>query len=384
VEVLYHDDFDQLSKSEWEYDSNLVKASGGQVEVSPRDPTGPKGSSNLKRIHSPLKEGEGSLILFKYDDPDVGFRIYLEHGDYGTVDYRGWSLLSDKNGFRLYAKEGASTDLQPLIGNLTPRPDIWYYLLLANDNNGKMVAQVWEQDDPSQISSYRQPPNEDWEDKKWWFGALLFENKSKVYIDSFTEITFNWYDDFDNPKYDNRLDDSKWYVQGSDCQVKQDEGVLVVDRTSRAVMTWSGCFIKTGRDVLGKNLDIFEADVKLVELPEEGNAAFNLVHTMGNWIECGLYISKYDSHIRLAVGISEWQRIGQINDVDLQRWNNIRVEIDPDTMTFSCYFNDELVGETVPDLGDNLQQLVFQRFLQYGFNPGAWAEIHVDNVRLEP
>jgi uncharacterized caspase-like protein/outer membrane protein assembly factor BamD (BamD/ComL family) len=386
VQALYHDDFDQLLASDWQYDSNYVKVSAGQLEIPPPDPTGPVGSSAIHRMHRILQEGEGVLILFKYDDPDANFNISLLNGLWGKPEFREWSLWKSQESFYLYVEKGtAGPDVKPLIGNLTPRQDIWYYLLLAVEENGKLVAQVWERDDPDQISAYRQSPDEDWVDVEWWFGVFPGGDRGKVFFDTFTEISFSSYDDFDNPSYDTRIDASNWHAEGSHCSVKQDDGKLVFDRSSKTVTEDSGCFLKTIGDRLGKYLELFEADVKMVEWPGEGETALLLVHSSkAGWIECGISSGSSYTNVRLAVGTSKWEEFGTIDIANPERWNTIRVEIDPDTMTFSCYFNNEKVGSIVPDFGQDLHRLEFERYLQYYFTPEAWAKFYVDDVRLAP
>jgi len=183
AKVLYRDDFDRLSSSQWYFESGYVKASDGLLEITGT----PNWATRISRERS-LNEGEGVLILFKYD---VGAEIVFNmgSGEWGTSSFREWDI----GGTDFYASltQGTSDEAPDgsLIGNLTSNPYTWYYLLLAIGKEGEFVAQVWERDDPSQKGEYRRTFNEDWVGLAWdfWIDA----NKGKAYVDAFTEISFS-------------------------------------------------------------------------------------------------------------------------------------------------------------------------------------------------
>ena len=62
------------------------------------------------------------------------------------------------------------------------------YLLLAIDQEGEAVTYVWHRDDAAQMGEYRQVFGPDWTGQDWRFE--ISANTGKVYLDSFTELSF--------------------------------------------------------------------------------------------------------------------------------------------------------------------------------------------------
>jgi hypothetical protein len=182
--VLYHDDFNELTSIRWDYTLSKVGSSGGLVEITGQS----FWDTDLYRRRA-FKEGEGVLVLFKYDS-GAEFGLYLDDGNWQTPNYKRWGIY--------YAGTRLGTDIwqgssgpgeRDLEGNLSPRPDTWYYLLLAVGKEADFVAQVWEHDNPSQQAKYRRTFGEEWAGQTWEF--TIDANKGKAYVDSFTEISFN-------------------------------------------------------------------------------------------------------------------------------------------------------------------------------------------------
>ena len=169
VDVRYHDDFEQLSDDYWEnYSSSNINVSDGLLEINGQYFWAT--SVALKRI---VRETEGVLILFKYD-PDADFELYLDVGDWDEPNYMRWGIYAGP-GFGMNIYKGISSayvDHSPLRGNLTMRPDTWYYLLLAVDRDARFIARVWEKSDPTRYAECRQQFDDDWKGKSWRFGTV--------------------------------------------------------------------------------------------------------------------------------------------------------------------------------------------------------------------
>jgi hypothetical protein len=180
AEVLDYDDFDRLSLP-WEFSGGYVKASDGLLEV-----TGVEYWETYLRRPLRLSDGTGVLLLFKYDT-DAEFAMSLMSGDWGKPSYRAWTI---GHSFEVTSRQGADWyDGSPLGGNLTWTPGTWYTLLLAIGQEGEMVTHVWQGDDASQESEYRQAFGADWSGLDW---QLEFSaNAGKLTVDSFAEIAFS-------------------------------------------------------------------------------------------------------------------------------------------------------------------------------------------------
>jgi tetratricopeptide (TPR) repeat protein len=181
-EVLYHDDFDQLSSSEWYYKGGPVKTVDGMLEI-----TGAPPWETYLEYQTPLHEGEGVLLLFKYD-PDAKFVVGLEIEEWGTLSFRRWGIHVDvPEDLKTNIYEGSSS-----IGGQSLRgsnPDTWFYLLLAAGQNGEFLMRVWERDNPSEMSEYRREFGEEWRELPWYF--VIGDGEGKLYIDSFTKLAFS-------------------------------------------------------------------------------------------------------------------------------------------------------------------------------------------------
>jgi hypothetical protein len=182
--ILYHDDFDELSQSHWDYQSIYTRASGGLVEI-----TGTQSCPKLWYVGTSIYAGEGVLVLFQFD-PGAGFEIQLEAGTWKNPDFKRWGILFYKNQLAMDVQQGDATiDENPLDGDLTLEPGVWYYLLLAINPDTDFVARIWDRDDPSRYSAYRTTFDAEWKGLEWVFAAGA--SLGKLYVDAFTEISFS-------------------------------------------------------------------------------------------------------------------------------------------------------------------------------------------------
>jgi len=183
INVLFHDDLDRLSPVHWDYTSSKVSPSGnGQVEIVGKSEW--NSSMNWKQA---LRETGGVVVLFQYDG-SAEFELYLDRGEWQKPDYRRWGIYAGTDLKMNIWKGGAGPGGNPLRGNLTPRPNTWYYLLLAIGKDEEFLARIWEQNDPTRQVEYRQQFGDDWTGKDW--GFAITANSGKVYVDAFTAISF--------------------------------------------------------------------------------------------------------------------------------------------------------------------------------------------------
>ena len=129
------------------------------------------------------------LVHFRYDDiPDSDFEMFFNNDIFGSVNYRQWGTrLNGATPAIQVVRKRSIIDDNPLDGDLSLDPDTWYQLLLAADQDAEFVAHVWESDDPSTYSEYRQTL-EDWTDQEWY--GVFCNARGNVFIDSYSEVSF--------------------------------------------------------------------------------------------------------------------------------------------------------------------------------------------------
>jgi tetratricopeptide (TPR) repeat protein len=182
---IFHDDFDQLSSSNWRWSGDdVVTVSDGTLQVVGT----PDWFTWVSRPQD-LDEGSAALVLFKISGTEPDFVLYFGNGEeWATEEYRRWGIADDY-GFRANIYQGASrVGLGYPVGDLVQRPDTWYYLLIANGRGGLLVTQIWEHDSYSTKGEYRWI-NQDWEGVPWSFHIAA--GGGTIVVESYTEITFS-------------------------------------------------------------------------------------------------------------------------------------------------------------------------------------------------
>jgi len=186
VDVLYHDDFGRLSATYWKnYSPSNISVTDGLMEIIGQH----NWNTNIDCTW-PVRENEGVLILFEYD-PGAEFELYLDASDFGEPSYRRWGVYAGtyfatnifRGGSRVYVEDSS------VRGNLALRPNTWYYLLLAVNEDAQFVTEVWEKDNPSSQAKCQRQLYDDWGGRTWQFG--IGADKGKAYVDAFTVISFD-------------------------------------------------------------------------------------------------------------------------------------------------------------------------------------------------
>jgi predicted Ser/Thr protein kinase len=195
------------------------------------------------------------------------------------------------------------------------------------------------------------------------------------------------YDDFDDPAYDGSINSGLWGDWTvSECNPSQNGGYLFVE-------TGCGFEVQRPNKVRGRELESIEARMKrpgddeIAPGSESGTTLETLVDFDPGkfWIAaCG--IQEVPGWLGIRFNVAD-TRIGDeselyINEVpiDYDRWYEIRLQIDPQTMTFECLVDDLVMGSYTPDNKDELWDAFFRRFLA-GVGTGEAITL-VDYVRL--
>jgi hypothetical protein len=71
----------------------------------------------------------------------------------------------------------------------SPKTGVWYYALFAITDEDKIVVRIWERDAPSNLSEYTWRLDYRLIGRSW--RSAMFSHNGKMYIDSFTVISFS-------------------------------------------------------------------------------------------------------------------------------------------------------------------------------------------------
>jgi len=178
ITVTSADWFDTLSTDTW--GCNSVNVTDGMLLVN-----GGSGCSRLTTFH----EGEGVLISFKLDK-DSNFEFYFDDrlGQWDTNSYKRFGFATGpRNGTEASVWNGKNW-----IGSRlrSPKPEIWYDILLAVGKDTKFLLLVWERDNPTSQIVYNGQFTK-WNGAEWkleigsFYGTVHFDNYAEI---SFSEM----------------------------------------------------------------------------------------------------------------------------------------------------------------------------------------------------
>jgi hypothetical protein len=183
--LTYQNGFNQLPSSKWEYDSRYVDLSNGVAAINGNEYDYPY---IAYKIDQGIGEGHAILMLFKYY-PGARWSFSLLSGYFGTTEFRQWGIDDDGEKY-IAVGSGEWSSMQGLSGNLSLRPNTWYYLLLGVDNGPRFIGYLWERDNPSQKAQIQQSfIGNQWGDRDWvvWINGF----SEVLTIDEFAEIRFS-------------------------------------------------------------------------------------------------------------------------------------------------------------------------------------------------
>ena len=182
--LTYHNDFNQLPASKFEYDDRHITLSNGVAVISGNEYDYPY---IAYKIDTGVREGRGVLVSFKFTAGAWWHFMFLS-GIYDAPEHRAWGVTDAKERFFVKVNEWYGVETMP--GNLDLRPNTWYSLLLAVDEGPTFLAVLWESDNPVNMAQIREGFSGDrWEDRGWvfWISGLGGE----LTIDEITELRFN-------------------------------------------------------------------------------------------------------------------------------------------------------------------------------------------------
>lgn len=207
------------------------------------------------------------------------------------------------------------------------------------------------------------------------------------------------YDNFDDPAHDGTVNHRLWHT-GSDtplaCNMRQENGMLIT--TNEVADEESTCVAGISKAKPGRELGAFSARMKIAN-DHTGNitsvlkqfTSFIATATKHEYYEIRCGIDNIGPGVPgpvIGFTIYDTRRFGDTRPyyttypIEYDRWYEVRLEVDPQTMTFSCLVDGEEIGSYSPPNVEELQNAVFGwRGLLEARHPGAVATTYIDEVR---
>jgi len=180
VQIVYVDNFD-TTRGGWGFDAGKVK--GGVLEVIGKNWNG------FVRERD-FKDNQGIIVDFTYTEGSV-FEMLFDSGEWYTDPYKRFGIYIERNAATVnvwVGKNGLGGAY--LSGNLSPKPDTIYSLLMAVLPDGKFLGVIWDPSDPSKTIFYRENIGKNWSNLTWKYkigadsGTILFDNYKEITFDS--------------------------------------------------------------------------------------------------------------------------------------------------------------------------------------------------------
>ncbi len=199
------------------------------------------------------------------------------------------------------------------------------------------------------------------------------------------------YDNFNNPANDGNFNKTRWEFFNPEgiCSVAQRKGAMTFSMNSSN--TDGGCFLFGPKDISGDRLQLFEAKMQISTF-KEGYVNTKLTMASngfsgGGWIQCGIQAQQaFNAYIIAYISVTkqETTEFERTYPIEYNRWYTIRSEVDPNSMTFSCFVDNNLIGTVTPEDAPKLKTSFFKRYIQTFISPNSSATTFVDDVRVEP
>jgi len=183
MQIISYDGFDSSTENGWELVSDRVVIEDGMVQM------GSKIYRDTRLIQNdPINTGEGVIFDFKFD---FGSQVYayLDYSMFIKDDYKRFGVETGTNTQTNIRNGIELVNPALLVGNMTPKPDSWYSMLLAVDEDGELLVMIWDPENPGTKIRYFGNFNKEWENLPWQFAVSI--NKGNLSIDNYRKFTFN-------------------------------------------------------------------------------------------------------------------------------------------------------------------------------------------------
>jgi serine/threonine protein kinase len=200
------------------------------------------------------------------------------------------------------------------------------------------------------------------------------------------------FDDFNDPAYDGTFDRVRWEMRGGCKDASQTSGVYLFNPQYTAddncvhVARYQGYTLHDLR-----NISRYEANVWLADDFSYGTATQEIqyltIEMPGNayWVICGIIVDA--KNISTFFDIRDYGQLKEAEyhiekPAEANRWYNIRMEIDPDTMEMRCLVDNVLLGSHIPLDADLLRKARFELSFSAARFPYTTGTTAIDDIRI--
>ena len=186
VSVARTDPFDQMDSAAWEFNPEMVTASGGSLQITGKDPW-----VTALKLKRPLTERQAIMLRFQMQK-GMHFGITLASGSPGTPEYRSFGFYRPLSKILARVFEGA-TDIRldiPVKGDLKVHKfNTWYQCVLAISPNGHFMLLIWDPADPTKFNRIHDVFDESWMGLQWSY--YIEADKGVLLLDEAVELQFD-------------------------------------------------------------------------------------------------------------------------------------------------------------------------------------------------
>lgn len=185
VQVISTDKFDNLNK--WDtWNSQTGKVLNGMFILE-----GQKDYESGLVFKEKISEGYGVVVKYKtINNSDYQSEFVLNTGEWQTNSFRQFGIYNGKSPKADLMQGMNWIGGNNLHGSLSLKADTWYNLLVAVGKNGEFLTVIWNPDDPTQKSIYREKLGEKWVGLSFEFIAKANIGET-MHIDDFLKIKFD-------------------------------------------------------------------------------------------------------------------------------------------------------------------------------------------------
>lgn len=203
------------------------------------------------------------------------------------------------------------------------------------------------------------------------------------------------YDNFDDTTYNGSVNTTIWRQEFHEvCEIYQQDGVMVFK--NKVASDYVNCRLVRPEPSITNKLGIVEARVKLSS-DHNGKYVNSGVqfdtNENGWWAFCGLeggiFEEDYSKTPQIAFNVQNFVA-GKEADIEKKapanydQWYTFRIEIDPETMSFSCFVDNVFFSSIVPSDASDLRGASFKQVVTTFRTPDAFVTSYMDDVRILP
>jgi tetratricopeptide (TPR) repeat protein len=198
-----------------------------------------------------------------------------------------------------------------------------------------------------------------------------------------------FYEGFDDPVWDGKINPSLWIKRNNCGSVAQQNGSMVFKNSN------NGCdlIVAQPRMVRGEELGTLEAKLMIADDHKGGVVTqeidFFTYDLPGGlwWSFCGIFADQNAITVFFNVenpGAKKSSELNKSIPAKYNQWYVFRMEVDPQTMTFSCQVDGKTIGSVIPKDAETLRNAQFERLTEGARYSGASVTSHADYIQILP